>query len=210
MKGPRCEWNGSPTCVCCCRGIGDARGPHCRLYGPSPCMSAISCSSSRALCSSSCIIWRTLACIVTRWRLASSIYFYFCRWLFLMRKAHSFSWSSTEMPMTSPTSMVSSPSRERSLVVVLVVRPRNCKCVQCRRGWGYPGTVSCWQRHLRRPPRGRCPRGLCLSSSPGVLPSPRRWWTRQPSRLLSWGPSRVVFCRMNGGRQMLVPALQDR
>jgi hypothetical protein len=27
-----------------------------------------------------------------------------------MRKAHSFSWSSTEMPMTSPSSMVSSPS----------------------------------------------------------------------------------------------------
>jgi hypothetical protein len=45
------------------------------------CMSAISCSSSRAFCSSSYIIWRTLACAVTRRRLASRISFCFWRLL---------------------------------------------------------------------------------------------------------------------------------
>jgi hypothetical protein len=48
--------------------------------------------------------------MVTRWRLASRIYFCFWRWWFLMCRARSFSWSLAEMPMTSPSSMVSSPS----------------------------------------------------------------------------------------------------
>jgi hypothetical protein len=48
--------------------------------------------------------------MVTRWRLASRISFCFWRWWFLMRRARSFSWSSAEMPMTSLSSMVSSPS----------------------------------------------------------------------------------------------------
>jgi hypothetical protein len=85
-------------------------GPCCRLYWPLPCMSAISCSSSRALCSSSCIIWHTLACTVTHWRLASRMSFYFWRLWFLMHRARSCSWSSAEMPMTSPSSTASSPS----------------------------------------------------------------------------------------------------
>jgi hypothetical protein len=97
--------NGSPPWTRCWRG-----SPCCRLYWPSPCMSAISCSSSRALCSSSCIIWRTLTCTATRWRLASRISFCFWRLWFLMPRARSFSWSSTEMPMTSSSSIASLPS----------------------------------------------------------------------------------------------------
>jgi hypothetical protein len=48
--------------------------------------------------------------MVTRWCLASRVSFCFWRWLFLMRRARSFSWSSAKMPMTSPSSMVSSPT----------------------------------------------------------------------------------------------------
>ena len=77
---------------------------------PSPCMSAIFCSSSRALCSSSRIIWRTLAWAVTRWRLVSRMSFCFWRLWFLMRRACSCGWSSAEMPMTLPSSIASSPS----------------------------------------------------------------------------------------------------
>jgi hypothetical protein len=110
MKGPRYGTHGSSAWTYGWRGAGGAGGPRCRGYWPSPCMSVISCSSSRALCSSSCIIWRTLACMVTRSRLASRISFCFWRWWFLMRRAHSFRWSSAEMPMTSPSSTVSSPS----------------------------------------------------------------------------------------------------
>jgi hypothetical protein len=73
-------------------------------------MSVISCSSSRALCSSSRIIWRTLACAVTHWRLASRMSFCFWRLRFLMRRAHSCIYSSAETPMTSPSSVASSPS----------------------------------------------------------------------------------------------------
>jgi hypothetical protein len=73
-------------------------------------MSVISCSSSRALCSSSRIICRTLAWAVTRWCLALRMSFCFWRLWFLMRRARSCSWSSAEMPMTSPSSIASSPS----------------------------------------------------------------------------------------------------
>jgi hypothetical protein len=53
---------------------------------------------------------RTLACTETRWRLASRISFYFWRLQFLMRRARSCSCSSAETPMTSPSSVASSPS----------------------------------------------------------------------------------------------------
>jgi hypothetical protein len=97
--------NRSPAGTRCWRG-----SPCCKLCWPSLCMSAISCSSSQALCSSSRIIWRTLACAVTRWRLASWMSFCFWRLWFLMRRALSCSWSSAEIPMTSPSSIASSPS----------------------------------------------------------------------------------------------------
>jgi hypothetical protein len=68
-----------------------------------------------SLCSSLRIIWRTLACTETRWRLASRISFCFWRLRFLMRKARSCSCSSAETPMTSPSSVASTPSGGRSL-----------------------------------------------------------------------------------------------
>jgi hypothetical protein len=105
MKGLRWGTNKSPARTRCWRG-----GPCCRSCWPLLYMSAISCSSSRALCSSSRIIWRTLACTVTRWRLASRMSFCFWRLRFLMHRARSYSCSSAEMPMTSPSSAVSSPS----------------------------------------------------------------------------------------------------
>jgi hypothetical protein len=46
----------------------------------------------------------------TRWRLASRISFCFWRLRFLMHRAHSCSCSSAETPMTSPSSVASSPS----------------------------------------------------------------------------------------------------
>jgi hypothetical protein len=51
-----------------------------------------------------------LAWAVTRWRLASRMSFCFWRLWFLMHRARSCSWSSAEMPMTSPSSIASSPS----------------------------------------------------------------------------------------------------
>jgi hypothetical protein len=85
-------------------------GPCYRSCWPSLCMSMISCPSSRALCFSSRIIWRTLACTVTHWRLALRFSFCFWRLWFLRRRAHSCSYSSAEMLMTSPSSIASSPS----------------------------------------------------------------------------------------------------
>jgi hypothetical protein len=105
MKGLRWGTNKS---------LADARywrgGPCCRSCWPSHCMSAISCSSSRAFCSSSCIIWSTLACAVTRRRLASRISFCLWRLRFLMRRARSCSCSSAETLMTLSSSVASSPS----------------------------------------------------------------------------------------------------
>jgi hypothetical protein len=97
--------NKSPAGARCWRG-----GPCCRSCWPSLCISAISCSSSRALCSSSRIIWCTLACAVTRWRLASRMSFCFWTLRFLMRRARSCSCSSAEMSMTSPSYVASLPS----------------------------------------------------------------------------------------------------
>jgi hypothetical protein len=105
MKGARWGMNKSPAGARCWRG-----GPCCRSWWPSLFMSAISCSSSRALCSLSRIIWRTLACAVTCWCLASRMSFCFWRLLFLIRRARSCSYSSAEMLMTLPSSVVSSPS----------------------------------------------------------------------------------------------------
>jgi hypothetical protein len=71
-------------------------------------MSAICCSSSLAFYSLSSIICLTLAYMVMCWHLTASIYFCFCKWLFLMQRARNLSWSSTEMPRTLPSSMMSS------------------------------------------------------------------------------------------------------
>jgi hypothetical protein len=107
-----------------------------------------------------------------------------------MRGARNFSWSSAEMPMTSPSSKVSSPSGE--------AKPGGGACgapseLQVRT---MPSGVGLSWRCLllltassSKASWGHCPRGLCLSSPPRVLPSPRRRWVRRPSRLLSWGPS---------------------
>jgi hypothetical protein len=138
MKGPRWGMNKSQAGARCWRG-----GPCYRSCWPSLCMSAISCSSSRARRSSSRIIWRTLACAVTRWRLASRMSFYFWRLRFLMRRARSCSCSSVETSMTSPSYVASSPLVERSLGVVLVVVLQSCRCVGCLREWGVRGAVSC-------------------------------------------------------------------
>jgi hypothetical protein len=135
--------------------VGD--GPCCRSCRPSLCMSAISCSCSRALCSSSRIIWRTLACAVTRWRLASRMSFCFWRLRFLMRRARSCSYSSAEMPMTSPSSVASSPSGG--------AKPRGGACgsppeLQVRR---VPSGVGCsWLYLLLRASPSEASWGCCL------------------------------------------------
>jgi hypothetical protein len=56
------------------------------------------------------IICPSLACMLMHWRMAASISFYFCMWLFFMQSARNFRWSSAEMPRTSPSSMISSAS----------------------------------------------------------------------------------------------------
>jgi hypothetical protein len=156
-------------------------GPCCKLCWLSLCMSAISCSSSRALCSSSQIIWRTLACAVTRWRLASRMSFYFWRLWFLMHRARSCSWSSAEMPMTSPSSIASSPSSG--------AKPGGGTCgtppeLQVRR---VPSGVGCSWRCLlltassSKVSWGCCPRGPCLFFPPAALPSLLRRWMGLPS-----------------------------
>jgi hypothetical protein len=122
----------SSTCARCCRG-----GPCCRPRWPSRCISAISCSSSWAFCSSSRIICRTLAFVDTRWRLASSISFCFWRLRFLMRKARSYSCSSAETPMTSPSSMTSAPSGG--------AKPGGgCGCSPEPQVWGASSSVASW------------------------------------------------------------------
>jgi hypothetical protein len=130
--------NRSPTGARCWRG-----GPCCGSCWPSRCMSVISCSSSRALCSSSRIISRTLACIETRWRLASRISFCFWRLRFLMRRARSCRCSSTGMPMISPSSVASSPSSGAKPGVVLVAVLRSCRCGGSLREWVGRCAVSC-------------------------------------------------------------------
>jgi hypothetical protein len=143
-------------------------------------MSVISCSSSRALCSSSRIIWRTLACTVTHWRLASRMSFYFWRLRFLMRRARSCSYSSAEMSMTLPFSVASSPSGG--------AKPGGGACgspseLQVRR---VPSGGGCsWRCLLLRASSleaswGCCPQGPCLFSQPGALPSLLRRWMGLP------------------------------
>jgi hypothetical protein len=138
MRGPHWGMNKSPAGVRCWRG-----GSCYRSCWPSLCMSAISCSSSRGLCSSSRIIWRTLACTVTHWLWASRMSFCFWRLRFLMRRDRSCSCSLAETPMTSPSSIASSPSGGTKPRVVLVEVLRSCRCVGCLREWGVRFAVSC-------------------------------------------------------------------
>jgi hypothetical protein len=165
MKGPRWGMNKSPDGARCLR-----VGPCCRSCWPSHCMSVISCSSSQAFYSSSCIIWRTLACAVTRRRLASSISFCFWRLRFLMRRARSCSCSSAKTLMTSPSSVASSPSGG--------AKPGGGACgsppeLQVRR---VPSGVGCsWSCLVLRALSsqaswGCCPRGPCLFSQLAALP----------------------------------------
>jgi hypothetical protein len=111
-----------------------------------------------------------------------------------MRRARSFSWSSAEMMMTSPSSMVFSPSSGAKPGGGACGAPSELqvRTVPSGVGWSWrclllliaSSSKASW---------GWCPRGPCLSSPPVVLPSPRRQWMGQPSNLLSWGPSQVVF-----------------
>jgi hypothetical protein len=149
--------------------------------------------------------------MVTRWRLASRISFCFYKWLFLMRRAHSFSWSSTDMPMTSPSSMVSSPS-----------------------GGAKPGGGACGapsELQVRIVPSGvgwswRCLLLLTASSSKASWGGVREglafilhqlcclrrvvngWGSLQICSLA--GHRGLFFRSTNGGRQMLEPALQGK
>jgi hypothetical protein len=166
MKGPRLGMNKSPVGTRYWRG-----GPCCRSCWPSLCMNAISCSSSRALYSSSRMIWHTLSCAVTRWRLASRMSFGFWRLRFLMRRAHSCRCSLAETPMTSSSSVASSPSGG--------AKPGGgaCGCppeLQVRR---VPSGVGCsWRCLLLRASSshaswGCCLRGPCPFSRLAALPS---------------------------------------
>jgi hypothetical protein len=205
MKGPRWGMNKSLAGTRCWRGR-----PCCRSCWPSLCMSAISCSSSRALCSSSRIIWRTLACTVTRWRLSSRMSFCFWRLRFLMRRACSCSCSSAEMPMTSPSSAASWPFGG--------AKPGGGACgsppeLQVRR---VPSGVGCsWRCLLLRALSleaswGCCLRGPCLFSRPAALPLLLHRWMGC-LRTSSLGCHRGWFVRSrNGGRQMLALTLPSK
>jgi hypothetical protein len=144
-------------------------------------MSAISCSSSQALCSSSRIIWRTLSWAVTRWRLASRMSFCFWRLWFLMRRARSYSWCSAEMPVTSPSSIASSPSGGANPGGGACGTPPELQV--CR----VPSGVGCSWRCLLltasslKASWGCCPRGPCLFSQPVALPSLLHRWMGLPS-----------------------------
>jgi hypothetical protein len=94
-----------------------------------------------------------------------------------MRRARSFSWSSAEMPMTSSSFMVSSPSGGAKpgggacgAPLELLVRT-----VPSGVGWSWCYllllTVSSSKASW-----GCCPRGPCLSFPPVVLPSLRHQW----------------------------------
>jgi hypothetical protein len=175
-KGPRWGINKSPAGARCWKG-----GSCYRSCWLSLCMSVISCSSSWALCSSSRIIWRTLACAVTRWRLASRMSFCFWRLQFLMRRAHSCSCSSAEMPMTSSSSIASLPSSG--------AKPGGgaCGCPPELQVCTVPSGVGCsWRCLLLRASSseaswGCCLRGPCLFSQPGAPPLLLRRWMGLPS-----------------------------
>jgi hypothetical protein len=176
MKGPRCRMNGSLAWTRCWRG-----SPCCRLYWPSPCMSAISCSSSRALYSLSCIIWRTLACTVTHWRLASRISFCFWRLWFLMRRARSCSWSSAETPMTSSSSIVSSPSGGAKPGGGACGTPPELQVHRVPSGVGWSWHCLLLTASSLKASWGCCPRGHCLFSPLVALPSLLHRWMGLPS-----------------------------
>jgi hypothetical protein len=166
MKGPRWGMNKSLAGARCWRG-----GSCFRSCWPSLCMSAISCSSSQALCSSSHIIWRTLACAVTCWRLASRMSFCFWRLQFLMRRARSCSYSSAETSMTSSSSVASSPFGG--------AKPGGgaCGCppeLQVRRvplGVGWSLRYLLLRASSSQASWGCCLRGPCPFSRLAVLPS---------------------------------------
>jgi hypothetical protein len=200
VKGPRWGINKSPAGTRYWRG-----GPCCRSCWSSLCMSVISCSSSRALCSSCRIIWRT------RWRLASRMSFCFWRLRFLMRRAHSCSCSLAEMPMTSPSSAVSSPSGG--------AKPGGGACgsppeLQVRR---VPSGVGCsWCCLLLRASSSEASWGvLSARALPFFLDQQRclrcfvnGWGCLRTSSL---GCHRGWFLRStNGGRQMLVLAFPSK
>jgi hypothetical protein len=167
IKGPRWGMNKSQAGARYWRG-----GPCCRSCWSSLYMSAISWSSSRALCSLSRIIWRTLACAVTRWRLASRMSFCFWRLRFLMCRARSYSCSSAETLMTSPSSVASLPSGG--------AKPGGgaCGCppeLQVRRvpsGVGWSSSQASW---------GCCLRGPCPFSRLAALPYLLHRWMGLPS-----------------------------
>jgi hypothetical protein len=147
-------------------------------------MSAISCSSSWAFYSSSRIICRTLACADTRWRLASRISFCFWRLRFLMRKARSYSCSSAETPMTSPSSMTSVPSGG--------AKPGgSCGCppeLQVRR---LPSRVGCSLRYL-----------LLRASS-----SVASWWVVSTRALPFFSASSAAFAASTAFKLALLGAI---
>jgi hypothetical protein len=176
MKGPRWGANKSPTGTRCWRG-----GPLYRSCWPSLCMSAISCLSSRALCSSSRIIWRTLACVVTRWRLASRMSFYFWRLRFLMRRARSYSCSSAEMPMTSPSSAASSPSGGAKPGGGACGSPLELQVCTVPSGVGCSWRCLLLRASSSEASWGCCLRGPCLFSQLGAPPSLLHRWMGPPS-----------------------------
>jgi hypothetical protein len=69
----------------------------------------------------------------------------FCFWglWFLMRRARSCSWSSAEMPMTSPSSIVSSPSSGAKLVGGACGTPPELQVRRVPSGVGGLGAVFC-------------------------------------------------------------------
>jgi hypothetical protein len=139
--------------------------------GSSSSMSTISCSSSLAFCS---------LC--------------FCRWLFFMRSAQSLSWSSAEMPKTSPSSMMSLASRGVKPGTASRGRSSEQHVRMVLSGVGGFSVWGCLMLRLRHSlwlPKGHYLRGLsCLSFQRGP-PSqhhPLRCWLWLS---LSWGPSWV-------------------
>jgi hypothetical protein len=125
-------------------------------------MSVISCSSSQALCSSSCIIWRTLACTVTRWRLASRMSFCFWRLWFLMHRAHNCSWSSAEMPMTLSSSIAPSLSGGAKPGGGACGTPPELQVHRLPSGVGWSWRCLLLTASSSKASWGCCPRGPCL------------------------------------------------
>jgi hypothetical protein len=173
-------------------------------------MSTISCSSSWALCSSSCIIWCTLACTETRWRLASRHVGAWPRGFPSASGGYSF-WGAGPVtvavllrrrrgprhPLLRPRPLV-----ERNLGVALVAALRSCRCrgclLECVDRWAVSYYVLC----LRQLLGGCCRRGPCPFPQLAVLPSllHRRMGCL---RISSFGCHHGWFARStNGGRHV--------